>query len=187
MARRSRPPGFDMTYRPQESVFGPPFLARVPSLAYFAAAVFILGAVLLGQHSDSGTWLFHYVVEEDVRRVMSIRTFAIILLVSSLSSVLRAGMRGVRIYSDGVESRDVLNFIVPKLKRYRWPQIERIILDGASRIALDLWDGSRTYLPEVGDRATLAAALEHIAAARAIPVRGGTLELDELADDDGQN
>jgi len=181
MARQSRPPGFDMTYRPQESVFGPPFVARMPSLAYLLAALGVLGLVFLGERAEAGTWLFHYVVEEDVRRVMGIRTFAAVLLVSALASVLRASMRGVRIYADGVEARDVLNFIVPKLRRYRWPQIERIILD-ASPIAFDLWDGSRAYLPHVSDRATLAATLEHIAAARAIPVRGGTLQPD--VDDD---
>jgi hypothetical protein len=171
-----------MTYRPQESVFGPPFVARVPSLVYLLAALVVLGLVFLGERAESGTWLFHYVVEEDVRRVMSIRTFSVVLLVSSLASVFRAGMRGVRIYPDGIESRDVLNFIVPRLKRYRWPQIERIILD-ASQIGFDLWDGSRAYLPHVSDRDTLAATLEHIAAARAIPVRGGTFDPDEFDDE----
>ena len=140
--------------------------------------------VLVGEQSASGTWLFHYVVEEDVGRVMSIRTFAIILTVSSLATVLRSGMRGVRIYPDGVEARDVLNFLVPKLRRYRWPQIERMVLDG-SLIAFDLWDGSRAYLPEVSERGALAAALEHVAAARAIPVRGGSLDADAFEDDAG--
>jgi len=170
-----------MSYRPQESVFGPPLSSRVPSVAYLMLALGVGGIVLLGEGSSSGTWLFHYVVEQDVRRVMSIRTFAVILVVSSLASVIRAGMRGVRIYPDGVEARDVLNFVVPKLRRYRWPQIERILLDGP--IAFDLWDGSRAYLPEVSNRAALAAALEHVAAARAIPVRGGRVPPEELDDD----
>jgi hypothetical protein len=170
-----------MTYRPQESVFGPPFVVRIPSLLYLGAAIAIGVFVLLGERSPSGTWLFHYVVEEDVGRVMSIRTFAIVLFVSSCASVARAGMRGVRIYPDGVESRDVWN-LVPKLRRYRWPQIEQIVLDGPTRIALDLWDGTRAYLPDVSDKAALAAALEHVAAARAIPLRGGTLDPGELAE-----
>jgi hypothetical protein len=170
-----------MTYRPQESVFGPPIAAKVPSFLYLASAVAIWVLVLLGEQSASGTWLFHYVVEEDTGRVMSIRTFATILAISSIASVTRAGMRGVRIYADGVEARDVLNYIVPKLRRYRWPQIEQIVLDG-SLIAFDLWDGSRAYLPDVSDRDALAHALEHVALARAIPVRGGTLTEEELAD-----
>jgi hypothetical protein len=179
MARASRPPGFDMAYRPQESVFGPPLSAKIPSLCYVGGALIVGLLVLLGEQSASGTWLFHYVVEEDVRRFMSIRTFAVILAVSALSSVIRAGMRGVRIYADGVEARDVLNFVVPKLRRYRWPQIEQITLSG-SNIAFDLWDGSRAYLPRVSDRAALAAALEHVALARAIPVHGGTLEIADV-------
>jgi hypothetical protein len=173
-----------MTYRPQESVFGPPIAAKVPSFLYLATAAAIWIIVLVGEQSASGTWLFHYVVEEDVARVMSIRTFAMILSVSSLASVTRAGMRGVRIYADGVEARDVLNYLVPKLRRYRWPQIEQIVLDG-SLIAFDLWDGSRAYLPEVGDRDALAHALEHIALARAIPVRGGKLTEEDFSESDG--
>jgi hypothetical protein len=164
-----------MAYRPQESVFGPPLLAKLPSFLYVAAAAGVSLLVWLGEQSASGSWLFQYVVEDDVRRVMSIRTFALILVVSALASLVRAGMRGVRIYPDGVEARDVLNFIVPKMRRYRWPQIEQIILDGRA-IAFDLWDGSRAYLPSVSDRGALEAALEHVALARAIPVRGGKLD-----------
>jgi len=171
-----------MTYRPQESVFGPPLSARIPSVVYLLFALGVVVLVLLGEASSSGTWVFRYVVEEDTRRVMSIRTFAVILVVSSLASMVRTGMRGVRIYADGVEARDVLA-LVPKLRRYRWPQIDCIVLDGRHHIALDLWDGSRAYLPDVSDRAALALALEHIAAARAIPVRGGTLAPDELDDE----
>jgi hypothetical protein len=171
-----------MTYRPQESVFGPPLAARIPSMAYLAAALGIGLLVLIGEQSATGSWAFHYVVEEDAARVMGIRTFALILFVSSLATVIRAGMRGVRIYPDGVEAREILSFIVPKMRRYRWPQIERIILDGASHIAFDLWDGSRAYLPKVSDRSGLEAALQHVAAARAIPVRGG-LPSDDLEDE----
>jgi len=168
-----------MTYRPRESVFGPPLLDRMPSIAYLAAALGIGVLVLVGEQSSSGSWAFHYVVEQDAGRVMSIRTFAVIIFVSALASVVRAGMRGVRIYPDGVEAREVLSFIVPKLRRYRWPQIERILLDGASHIAFDLWDGSRAYLPKVSDRPGLEAALSQVAAARAIPIRGG-VEPDDL-------
>ena len=175
-----------MTYRPRESVFGPPLMERIPSIAYLAAALGIGVLVLVGEQSATGSWAFHYVVEQDAGRVMSIRTFAVIILVSALASVVRAGMKGVRIYPDGVEAREVLSFIVPKLRRYRWPQIERILLDGASHIAFDLWDGSRAYLPRVNDRAGLEAALQHVAAARAIPIRGG-VPLDDLIEeeDDG--
>jgi hypothetical protein len=187
MARQSRPPGFDMTYRPEETVFGPPVISWIPSIAYLTAALAVWILVLFGERSAVGTWAFEYVVQEDAARFMSIRTFGAIILVSALGSLVRAGMRGVRIYPDGVEARDVLNFIVPKLRRYRWPQIERIIFDGRTTVAFDLWDGSRAFLPKVSDRAALVEALERIARARAIPMRGAS-EVEDVAvapDEDG--
>lgn len=182
MARRSRPPGFDMTYRPRETVFGPPLLVRLPSFLYLLGALAVWGLLYAGENSPPGTALFHYVVDEDQGRVMSIRTFAIVVTISALASVIRAGMRGVRIRPDGVEARDV-TALWPKLKRYRWPQIEQIVLDGAAQVSLDLWDGSRAYLPDVSDRDGLTLALERVARARAIPVRGGRFDPDELDDE----
>lgn len=167
-----------MTYRPRETIFGPPFRSRLPSLFYMGLALSVGVIVLVGERSVSGSFLFDYVVAKDVNRVMSIRTFSLVLLASALAAVIRTSMRGVRIYADGVESREVLSFILPRLKRYRWPQIERIVLDQPSTIALDLWDGTRTFLPRVSDQDKLAETLELIAAARAIPVKGGTLDVD---------
>jgi hypothetical protein len=161
-----------MTYRPKEAAFGPPLVSRVPSLMYLTVALGVGALVIAGENSASGTWLFDYVVAQDVHRVMSIRTFAVVLLASALAAVVRTSMRGVRVYADGVEARDVLNFMVPKLKRYRWPQIEAIILESKRSIALDLWDGSRAFLPVVSDEAGLRTALQLVAAARAIPVHG---------------
>jgi hypothetical protein len=168
-----------MTYRPRETVFGPPLLARLPSVVYLLLALGVGGFVLLGERSGSNTWIFDYVVAKDVHRVMSIRTFSIVLLSSALAAVVRTSMRGVRVYADGVEARDVLNFVVPKLKRYRWPQIECIVLDSKRAVALDLWDGSRAFLPVVSDEVGLRHTLRHVAAARAIPVQG-----DLVAEDD---
>ena len=169
-----------MAYRPRESVFGPPLRAWIPSLVYMASAVALAVFVLVGERSGSNSWIFQYVVAKDVHRVLSIRAFAIIFFLSALAAVARAGMRGVRIYADGVESRDVLSGIIPKLRRYRWPQIECIVLDQKSTIALDLWDGTRAFLPRVSDRTALADTLERVAAARAIPVRGGVYTPEEL-------
>lgn len=171
-----------MTYQPQESVFGPPLWVRLPSFLYLVASLSVSGMIFLGEQSPTDSWLFRYVVQDDMTRVMSIRTFSVILIVSALASVIRAGMRGVRIYADGIEARDVAA-LVPKLRRYRWPQIEQIIFDGPRQVAFDLWDGSRAYLPAVGDRDGLTSALEYVAAARAIPVRGGRMLLDEVEHD----
>lgn len=171
-----------MTYRPRETAFGPPFLVRLPSFLYLLGALAVWVLLFAGENSPPGTRLFHYVVDQDQGRVMNIRTFAIVLTISAIASVIRAGMRGVRIRPDGVEARDV-TALVPKLKRYRWPQIEQIVLDGASQVSLDLWDGRRAYLPDVSDRDGLTMALERVARARAIPVRGARFDVDELEDE----
>jgi hypothetical protein len=168
-----------MTYRPAPVSFGMPLSSNWPSYMYLTLAMAVAGFTLAGENSSPGSWLFHYVVELDPQRVMSIRTFAACLLVGALAAVLRAGMSGVRIRGDGLEAREVHGWVVPKVRHFRWPQLERIVLDQKSVVALDLWDGSRAFLPAVRDRQGLSAALEQIAAARAIPVRGGA-GLDEI-------
>jgi hypothetical protein len=171
--RPSRTPGFDMTYQPEECTFGPTFATRLPSLIYLGFALAVGAVVLIGESSGSGTRIFDFVVVQDTGRMMSMRTFALVLLVGAIASVARAGMRGVRVYPDGVESREITNWVIPRVKRYRWPQLECIILDTKSSVAVDLWDGRREFLPQVSNRRKLEETLERVAAARAIPVRGG--------------
>jgi len=169
-----------MTYRPTETSFGPPLLVRVPSLLYALVAVSAVVVVLLAESSSSTSWLYVNVVERGVRGIMSARVFAGCLVVGAVASLLRANMRGVRVRADGVEYRDIVS-LVPRLRRYKWAQIDRVILDAPRSVALDLWDGTRAFLPEVSDRSSLSATLEKVAHARAIPVRGGA-GLDELPD-----
>jgi hypothetical protein len=169
-----------MTYAPAESAFGPPLRARVPSFVYLVLALAAVMIVLLAENSPADSWLFVNIVERGMRGPISARAVAFMLVLGALSSVLRANMRGVRIRGDGLEYRDIVSIGLPKLKRYRWAQIDRIILDLPQRnIALDLWDGTRAFLPIVQDRSGLANALERVGAARAIPVRGG-VGLDEI-------
>ncbi len=181
MARPSRPPGFDMTYRPPASAYGPPWPARIPSFLYLGAAIGVAAVVALAQSADPSSWLHYYVVQRDPDRIVGARMLAVFVMVSALAAVLRASLRGVRIVPEGVLCREVLALGFPKVRRFRWAQIDRIILDQPNSIAFDLWDGSRAFLPTVGDRAGLAAALEKVAAARSIPVRGGA-GLDDLPD-----
>jgi hypothetical protein len=169
-----------MTYRPSETVFPPPFSARLPSFIYLGIAVAVVAVVALA-HAQTDSSLHAWIVERDPRRLIGSRTFATLVVLSALASVARASMRGVRIRPDGIEYRDVLTLGWPRIKRYRWAQIDRIVLDPQHSIILDLWDGTRALLPEVGNRPALAAALEKVAHARAIPVRGGA-GLDELPD-----
>lgn len=163
-----------MTYQPEEQSFGPPWLSRLPSLVYLAAALAVGAVLLIGESSSSNSQLFDFVVAQDRQRTMGMRTFAIVLMIGSVASVLRAGMRGVRIVPGGVEARDIRNWFIPYVRRYTWPQLEKIILDTSPSVAVDLWDGRREYLPQVNDQAGLEATLERVALARAIPISGGS-------------
>jgi hypothetical protein len=180
-----------MTYRPTETSFGPPWMARIPSIVYAGIAIAAVVVVLVAEASDPNSWLFVNIVQRGVRGLMSARVFAGCLVVGAIASLLRTNMRGVRVRPDGVEYRDIVSLGIPRLRRYKWAQIDRVILDGPRTVALDLWDGTRAFLPEVSDRPSLSATLEKVAHARAIPVRGGQ-GLDELpdenefADEDGE-
>jgi hypothetical protein len=178
VSRASRPPGFDMSYRPRESVYSIPWLERVPSLVYLAAALVTIVLVVVGEHSAPGSWLYDYVVVQDRSRLMGSRAFAAVITVGAIASVLRGNMRGVRIFGDGVEAREITQLFVPRVRRYRWPQMALIVLD-QPHVAVELWDGQRAVLPAVEDREGLVATLERVAAARDIPVQGGR-GLDEI-------
>jgi hypothetical protein len=170
-----------MTYRPAETVFPPPWSARLPSFLYLLLALGVVGVVVLAHVSPTNTNLHIWVVERDPGRLIGSRTFATLICLSALASVMRAGMRGVRVRPDGLQYRDVLSFGWPRVRHFRWAQIDCILLDQPKTIAIDLWDGTRAFLPEVGDRLGLSATLEKVAAARAIPVRGGR-GIDEIPD-----
>ncbi len=165
-----------MTYRPAESVFGPPLSARIPSLVYLLIAVLVVGLVASAELA-SGGWLRAYLIERP--HPIGARTFAALIAVGALSSLLRSGMRGVRIRGDALEYRDIATMGWPRVRRYRWAQIDRIVFSDDMSIALDLWDGSRAFLPVVSDARGLSSVLEKVAAARAIPVSGGA-GLDEI-------
>jgi hypothetical protein len=182
MARPSRPPGFDMTYRPAETVFGPPLVTHVPSLVYLGIAVTAVILVFVGERAPAGSFLYQQVVERSLRGFIGARAVAGLLLLGAFASLVKTSMRGVRIRGDGLEFRDVVALGVPRLRRYKWAQIDRILLDGKRTIVLDLWDGTQAFLPEVNDREKLENALEKVGHARAIPVRGG-VGLDELPDE----
>jgi hypothetical protein len=168
-----------MTYRPVKTqTFGPPASAYVPSLVYLGLAVALVAIVAIGSASANGSWLFRYIVEADSQRMLGARPLAAIVFASALAAVGRARMRGVVVHPEGLEARDVLGVGWPRVRRLAWPQIDKIVLDAGQTIAVDLWDGRREWLPKVGERDELAAVLERVAIARAIPVSGGTGLLD---------
>jgi hypothetical protein len=189
MARPSRPPGFDMTYRPAGSIsFGPPLREMLPALAYLTFAAAVGAFIVYGQNAPSSSRAFYYVVEADRHRLLPASVCGIVLLGSALAAVVRSWMRGVVVHPEGIEMRELLTLGWPRVRRLRWSQIDRVVMprgagQGATRgaIGLDLWDGTRTWLPAVGDLMGLAHALGRVALARAIPVDGDTTLLDEIS------
>lgn len=149
---------------------------------YLGLTLAVAAFVFIAEHSPTNSELYVHLIENGSRRIISARTFAILLLISSVASVLRANMRGVRVRGDGLEYRDVVSFMVPKLRRFRWAQMDKITLMKTGLITIDLWDGNRAILPQVEDRDVLDRTLEQVAIARAIPLEGGA-GLDEMLDE----
>lgn len=178
MARPSRPPGFDMTYRPKEEFFGPPLWARVPSFLHAAVAVAVVLLVIVVEKRP-GSALYAYMFRQE--HLIDAHMLAIAFGVSGTASLIRSGMRGVRVRPDWVEYRDVISSLWPKAKKFRWAQIDQITFEPSGNISVDLWDGRREFLPKVDDRPRLGRTLERVALARAIPLSGAT-GLDDLDD-----
>lgn len=198
MARPSRPPGFDMTYRPAGSTsFGPPITERLPAIVYTTLALLVCVVIVSGQNAPSGSRIFQYVVEGDRHRIISSTVCAIVLFASAAAAFLREGMRGVVVHPDGIELRELLTLGWPRVRRFHWSQIDRMVVPVAktprpaaankTTVRIDLWDGSTTWLPRVGNWIDLAVMLEKVALARAIPIEGGTGLIDDLggAGEDG--
>jgi len=167
-----------MTYRPREEFFGPPFRQRIPSLVHLALSLAVILLVVAVQNGPRTTRLYDYMFRE--AHLLDAQVVAGLFLLSAVSSVLRAGMRGVRVRSDWVEYRDLLGAVIPKVRRIRWAQIDRLTL-GGELIVLELWDGTRDTLPAVRDLDALSRTLERVAIQRAIPIVGGR-GLDDWAD-----
>jgi hypothetical protein len=196
MARVSRPPGFDMTYKPTKATFLPPWKERLPTVVYFGIVCTVGLSIVAAPLLPDGTWLYQAVVVGDRMRVMPAQFFALMLFVSGLAAVMRRYMSGVIVHPDGIETREVLPMGVPRIKKLAWAQIDRVAIpatpSGVARasvqttpsklkkIRLDLWDGSHQFLPEVAKLPDLALMIERVALARAIPIEGGTGMVDEL-------
>jgi len=196
MARISRPPGFDMTYKPaRRASFGPPIGVRAPSYAALLVTVAAAFAAWWAPNTNSGSFLHTWVVAGDRTRLVPALVIALVICGSALAAVLRTEMRGVIVTPDGITVRDLLPFGLPRVRRYAWSQIDRVRIprfasdgrpDGAiagatKKIRLDLWDGSQAFVPDVARPKDLSLILERVALARAIPIEGGTGLLDDLA------
>jgi hypothetical protein len=81
---------------------------------------------------------------------------------------VRDALSGVVVTRDALEMRCV-TMTVPRVKRYRWAQIDRLVVDDED-VMLELWNGTYERLPRVRDGKGLASLLERVAAARGRPV-----------------
>ncbi len=201
MARISRPPGFDMTYKPaRRAAFGPPIGLRIPSYAALAVTSLVALCAWWAPNASPGSFLHTHVVEGDRTRLVPAMVIALVLCGSALAAVLRTEMRGVIVTPEGVVVRDLLPGGLPRVRRYAWSQIDRVRIprfasdgrvDGAipgtpRKIRLDLWDGTQAFVPDVARPRDLSLILERVALARAIPIEGGTGLLDDLANPFGE-
>jgi hypothetical protein len=184
-----------MTYKPEQRIaFGPPLKQRLPSFAYLAFALSVCGVIVYGQHAPSSSVFFRYVVEGDRGRIVPSSVCAIILMCSAMAGVLREQMRGVILHPEGIDVRELLSLGWPRVRRFHWSQIDKVFVPSATgetpkpaakpsetrTIRLDLWDGTRTWLPDVAKASELGMMLERVALARAIPIEGGTGLVDDL-------
>jgi hypothetical protein len=143
---------FEMTYSPpsgEKEKFGPPLRSRIPSAIYMAGAL-VLGSLVLYAYAfaPSSSRLFGWVVEGDRGRPVSAGVLAVVIVVSALATVVRTHMRGVLVSDEWVEARYLLPLGIPRARRWGWPQVLRVVVDGP-RVAFELWDGSFERLPEV--------------------------------------
>jgi hypothetical protein len=166
---------FEMTYSPpgdqqSRAKFGPPWRTRLPSALYLALAL-ALGAVVLYAYTaaPSSSIVFAWVVERDRGRPLSASVLATVIVVSALATVLRTHMRGVLVAEDWIEARYLLPLGIPRARRWGWPQVLRVVIDG-TRVAFELWDGSFERLPEVANGRELVELIVRHAQRRRIQV-----------------
>ncbi len=159
-----------MTYRPLAEFFGPPWAMRLPSLIHGTLAVLVVILVFLAQQGSLGGGAYHYLFRE--RHLIDPYMAAGAFGLSAVLSIVRDSMRGVQIRPNWIEYRELLSSVWPRVRRYRWAQIEGICFEAGGGIGVDLWDGRREFLPTVSQPEGLRRTLAHVAHARAIPLMG---------------
>jgi hypothetical protein len=163
---------FDMSYSPlsgERLFFGPPRSARVPGFVFLAFALVLVTMELLAYTGSSNSQLYIWLIEGDRARPVPSALLASIVLVSALGTVLRTHLRGVVVRGEGVEARYLLALGMPRIKRWTWAQIHRMVIDD-KHVMLELWDSTYEKLPPVAEFAKMRDALEGVAAARRIPI-----------------
>lgn len=157
---------FEMAFDPNPKdrfAFHAPFSQRVPSFVFLGFASALGLFVVMGTHASSNSAMFRWVTEHPASVPGSM-----ILFICALGVVIRAALRGVIVTRDAIETRDLVASL-PRVRRWRWAQIDRVIIDDES-VMLELWNGSYERLPRVQETHELGTLLERIAASRGRPV-----------------
>ncbi len=157
---------FEMAFDPDERdrfKFGPPLLERAPALVFLGFTATLALTMFVAEHASSNSSLFMWAA-----RHPNALPAACIAFMCALGVVVRDTLSGVLVTRDAVETRSVY-MTVPRVKRYRWAQIDRLVLDDDD-VMLELWNGTYERLPRVRDGKGLADLLEKVAAARGRPV-----------------
>jgi hypothetical protein len=164
---------FEMAYSPvarRAEAFGPPLRQRLPSLLFFTFGAMLVGLVITAYYvASSNSTLYVWIVDGDRARPLPAAVLATMVFLSSLGTVIRARMRGVLVHPDGIEARYLLAMGFPRVKRWGWAQVERVVLDDDGAM-LELWDSTYERLPDVARPKELGALLERIAGERRIVV-----------------
>ncbi len=158
---------FEMAYNADPAdrfAFGVPLLTRLPGYAFLAFAAVVGLTVLAAYYGSSNSSLYIWVVEGDRHRVFGSGPLAFIIVFAALGNVLKTALRGVIVTADAIEARFLVGGF-PKVKRWTWAQIDRLVVDDGD-VMLELWDGTYERLPKVRDGKKLADLLAGIATAR---------------------
>ena len=156
---------FEMAYENEPSerhAFGPPLLTKLPAIVWFGFSLAVSVVVVLAHHSSSNSPLYVWVVERD-RGGVPASVLAFIILASGIATLVRSYMRGGIVQRSGIEARFVLPLGVPRVRRWAWAQIHRMVIDDHN-VMLELWTGEYDKLPAVARKAELATLLEHMCA-----------------------
>jgi hypothetical protein len=155
---------FEMAYSPDKDderlTFGPPIWTKIPSYVFGALCLALVIVVVTTYFGPSNSRLYVWIVEGDKGRPIPSAALAFIVFLSGIATVVRAHMRGVVITKEGIEARYLLPMGVPRVKRWQWAQVHRMVMDGRG-VMLELWDSSYERLPTVAEGSKLAGVLTH--------------------------
>ena len=163
---------FEMAYEAptgERRSFGPPLRERLPSLLFLALALVLCAVTFVGYNAAPGTKLYHWIPEGDKDRPFAASGLAFVVLLSAIATTVRAHLRGVVVHADGVEARYLLPLGFPRVRRWTWAQVHRVIVSHDA-VAFELWDGTYERLPSVAHNVDLTKMLLGIAGSRKVPV-----------------